>query len=226
MRKFILLLMLFMLSVGVTACGGTVQQSVEDRNRVLGQEGNGGDSNYQEALQIQKVEKWKDQVGKVVNVYLINTYTGLLLAPPIQCQGVPNSSTESLEPNTGVPYTSSSLGGWKVPIDGVDVITQEMAGRDGTYGDPVPFRYCLDVAGAYHDWPAEPGTVFPYITSNSYTFEPSTIQPDFEAAARIAMMEAILGRGGCVNPETLLEVKCDATPTPAPTPDATPTVVQ
>ncbi len=186
----------------MAACG-TQQETVQERNQAL--EGvSDGQSNYQEAKQVAEVEEWKDIPGKIVNVYLINPVTGALAIPPIQCQGVPNSSTESLEPNLGYPAGLSS--GWRVPIEGVDVITQEMAGKDGTFGEPVAFRYCISVDGNYYDFPA---MGLPYIvTSASYTFPAATVNRDYATEAKLLIAEEIIKRGGCIDINTLQEIPC------------------
>lgn len=184
---------------------GVVQETIQERQEVLGVRE--VESNFAEARQIQEVELWKDNPSKIVNVYLLNPVTGGLLVDPIQCKGVPNSSTESLEPNQGVPYYDSGPGSyWRVPIDGYDTGTTEMAGKDGTFGEPVGFRYCLSVDGQYHDWPS---VGLPYLVSSAfYNFQDVTIKRDFETEARLIKAEEIIKRGGCVNIETLEEQPC------------------
>lgn len=196
--------LLFLLLVGLSllaACTGE-QQTIIERDKTLGERI--VDSNFLEAKQIQAIEEWKDNPGKIVNVYLINPVTGSLLVPPVQCQGVPASSTESLEPNEAVPWGGSST--WKINLEGFDAGTTEMAGRDGTFGEPVPFRQCLSVEGHYYDFPA---MGLPYLVSSAiYTFPDATVQRDFESEARLLAAEVILRRGGCVNFETLVEIEC------------------
>jgi hypothetical protein len=187
----------------LAACGTQVQQTVLDRQEALGPAP--AKSNYAEAKQIQDIEQWKDDPGKIVFLY-INFPPGSDTILTLQCRGVPASSTESTEPNEGRPYTGFSEYGWRVPIDGVDTITTEMAGRDGTYGDPVAFRQCLTVDGTYVDVPA---LGVPYMVSSvPYTFPPATVKRDFESEARLLKAEEIIRRGGCVNAETLVEEPC------------------
>jgi hypothetical protein len=194
---------LIFLVLGAAQCRQQTQTAIE-RDRVLGETKIA--SNFAEAAQIQAVENWKDNPGKIVNVYLLNPVSGGLLVPPIQCLGVPNSSTESLEPNNGEGIGAGGSLPWRVTVDGADTSTTEMPGRDGTYGDPVPFRYCLSVDGNYYDWPA---IGQPYLVSSaSYTFDSVTIQRDFETEARLLKAEEIIKRGGCVNTETLEEQAC------------------
>lgn len=190
------------LSIILVSCAST-QATVEQRNQAIGQPATA--SNFAEAKQISEIEQWKDDPGKIVILYVNfppNSDNVLI----VQCRGVPASSTESLEPNEGTPYGAFESGAWRVPIDGVDTATREMAGRDGTFGDPVHFRQCLTVDGSYIDIPAYG---VPYLVSSvPYTFKPTTVKRDFEAEARLLKAEEIIKRGGCVNAETLLEEPC------------------
>lgn len=203
-KFWMLLLTALLFGCTLSGCAAT-SASLDARNKALGGDAESPNtSSFQEAKQVDAVEKWKDQPGKIVNVYLIDPVEGGLLVDPIQCIGVPNSSTESLEPNNG--WSSSSEYLWKVPVDGVDIFTTELPGKDGTFGDPVHFRYCLGVDGNYYDFPAYG---LPYlVTSASFTFEPSTVKRDYETEARLMIAEEILKRGGCINPETLIEIDC------------------
>ena len=97
--KRILLATFVLLSVLVTVACSATSATIDNRNKVMGERS--AESNFLEAQQVAKVEDWKDTPGKIVNVYILNTVTGSLWVPPIQCMGVPNSSTESLEPNNG-----------------------------------------------------------------------------------------------------------------------------
>ncbi len=196
------MILLILMAFIVGACSRT-QETIQERNEAIGERP--ADSNFQEAQQVAEVEDWKDLPGKIVNLYLINPVTGGLLVPAVQCKGVPNSSTESLEPNSGAPWSALSSA-WRVPVDGVDVGTTEMAGKDGTYGEPVPFRYCMSVDGHYYDFPT---IGVPYLVSSaSYTFPEATVNRDYETEAKLLIAEEILKRGGCINTETLLEIPC------------------
>ena len=186
----------------LVACGET-QGTIQQRQEAIGQPA--GASNFAEAKQIADIETWKDDPGKIVLLY-VNFPPGSDNIVTVQCRGVPASSTESLEPNGGRPWGWAEGNGWRVPIDGTDVNTTEMAGRDGTFGDPVHFRQCLTVDGTYIDIPAYG---VPYLVSSApYTFKPTTIKRDFEAEARLLKAEEIIRRGGCVNAETLIEQPC------------------
>lgn len=203
MKKLVVLIAVSLFTLlSLSACSST-SEVMQERNQVLGERD--AASNFLEAQQITTAEDWKDQPGKIVNVYLLNPVTGGLLIDPIQCMGVPNSSTESLEPNSG--YSGNSLSYlWRVPVDGADIYTDEMPGKDGTFGDPVHFRYCMSVDGNYFDFPAYG---LPYLVSSaSFTFPDATVKRDFEAEARLMIAEEVLKRGGCVDPSTLDEIKC------------------
>ncbi|OGD76839.1 hypothetical protein A2368_00340 [Candidatus Collierbacteria bacterium RIFOXYB1_FULL_49_13] len=200
-RKWLLLPLLVVILL-VSACSSS-QETIKERNRVIGQ--TDADSEFMEARQIAEIEEWKDNPDKIVNFYIINPVTGGLLIPPVQCKGVPASSTESLEPNEGKP-TSGHGDYWKVPTDGVDVLTNEMAGRDGTFGEPVHYRQCMTVDGNYIDISAYG---MPYIVSSyAYTFPEATVQRDYETEARLMQAEAVLKNGGCIDVETLVEIPC------------------
>jgi hypothetical protein len=194
-----------LLAATLLLVGCATQETIVERTEILGERP--AESNFQEAQQIAAAEDWKDLPGKIVNLYLINPVTGGLLVPPVQCLGVPNSSTESLEPNHGSPRGALSGSYWLVPIDGVDVLTDELAGKDGTFGEPVAFRYCMSVDGHYYDFPS---LGVPYlISSASYTFAEATVNRDYETEAKLLIAEDILNRGGCINVETLQEIPCE-----------------
>lgn len=191
----------------LTSCSPRpTQETVAERNEVIGERS--ADSNFFEAQQIVAIEDWKDNPAKIVNVYVLNPVSGGLLIPPIQCMGVPASSTESLEPNSGGSDYGASYSfmyPFHVPVDGADIYTNELAGRDGTFGDPVAFRQCISVDGQYHDWSLFMNVL---VSSASYSFPDATIKRDFEAEAKLLKAEEIIKRGGCVDVETLEEMEC------------------
>lgn len=181
---------------------GAVQETIQQREAIIGQRS--ATSNFAEAKQISDIENWKDDAGKIVFWY-VNFPPGSDNILVLQCRGVPASSTESLEPNVGRPYAANGIG-WRVPVDGYNVATEEMAGRDGTFGDPVHFRQCMTVDGQYIDIPAYG---VPYLTSSAiYSFPPTTVKRDFETEARLLAAESIIRAGGCVSPETLAKIAC------------------
>jgi hypothetical protein len=197
MKRASLLLLL------LSGCTAT-QETIQKRQEALGEFS--AQSNFAEAKQIAEIEEWKDSPRKIVMLY-VNFPPGSENVIPLQCRGVPASSTESLEPNNGTPYKSSSAGAWLVPVDGVDVLTNEMAGRDGTFGDPVHFRQCLTVDGQYIDIPAQG---VPYIVSSMpYTFAPNTIKQDTALRNKLKLIEDTLKRGQCISPETLEPIPCE-----------------
>lgn len=222
-RLVMLGLLILAAAVAFSACGAT-PTNVNDRNEAIG--GLAEKTNYLEAKQINEIEKWKDQPGKIVTWYIeFPPESGNVLT--LQCRGVPTSSTESLEPNIGDPW--GSIDGWRIPNPGdYDIWTQELAGRDGTFGDPVPYRQCFTVDGQYIDVPA---IGVPYMVSSGlYTFAPSTVQRDFESEVRLLQAERLIAEGRCVNPETLVEIPCPqgadfSAPAPAPVAPTDPALV-
>ncbi len=143
-------LLALLAALALVSCNST-QATIDNRNQAIGQPS--AASNFAEAKQISEIEQWKDDPGKIVILY-VNFPPGSDNVIVVQCKGVPASSTESLEPNQGAPWGIGESGRWRVPVDGADVGTTEMAGRDGTFGDPVHFRQCLTVDGSYIDIPA------------------------------------------------------------------------
>ncbi len=198
-----LLLALLMLFLGACTASSRV---AENRNEAIGE--HSAKSKFYEAKQISEIEEWKDLEGKIVMVYILNPVTGALWIPAQQCKGVPASSTESLEPNSGQGVINGGTGWapWKYKLDGTDVVTEEMTGRDGTFGEPAPFRQCMTVDGNYLDWSAFNDNVI--VTSQIFTFPEATVQRDFEAEIRLLQAEEVIKNGGCVNTETLAEIPC------------------
>lgn len=197
------LVALVMVLVG---CGEAPQQEVSRRQAAVEQAVGPTDARaYAEAIQMARIEQWKDDEQKIVNWYIFNAATGNLLIPPVRCIGTPISTTEDLEPGqAGAPgstYTEFSLA-----LEGGDVIrTNEVAGRDTTYGDEVPAWECLTVEGQY----IRIGMFTPNLVSSaSFTFPPATVQRDLETEVRLEQAKAIIQRGGCVNAETLIEQPC------------------
>jgi hypothetical protein len=169
--------------------------------------GDGGARAYVEAVMMARIEEWKDDEAKIVNVYFFNPATGALLINPVRCIGTPVSTSEDLEPGLADPRGASSW--WVPPLFPGDVgmWTNEVAGRDSTFGDEVPGYECLTVDGQYMRWPA----TFPALVSSaSYTFAPPTVQRDLASEIQLEQARAIIQRGGCVNPETLQEQPCPA----------------
>lgn len=183
------------------------QQSVAERQAAVEQAIGPTSSQaraYSEAIQMARIEQWKDDEQKIVNWYIFSAATGNLLIPPVRCIGTPVSTTEDMEPGTGVPR-SNSASYFLVPVDGVDILTQEVAGRDATFGDEVPAWECLTVEGQY----IRIGMFTPNLVSSaSFTFPPATVQRDLETEVRLEQAKAIIQRGGCVNAETLVEQPC------------------
>lgn len=193
----------------ITGCG-QVQDTVQERNKAIGVVDK---SNYYEAQQIADIEEWKDVPGKIVFLYIFPPNIDMVIV--VQCKGVPTSSTESLEPNVGAPTNtgnsrSTEYYSFVVPdTDGgsQSITTNELAGRDGSFGEPVPYRQCMSIDGHYYDLPA---MGMPYFVSSvPYTFPQATVQRDIEVEVRLMQAQQIIANGGCVNPETLEKVDCN-----------------
>jgi hypothetical protein len=211
MKKFNVFALLLVLLLTITSCASPQEHTTNvERDRVLAGAFD-NDSNFFESQQIAEIEEWKDQPGKVVNLYLFDPVKGGLLVPPIQCKGVPASSTESVEPNEGMSdYWRYSGDDAHVPfkenIEGQEVFTFEMPGRDGTYGDPAPYRQCISYDGHYYDFP---NLGVPYlVTSATYTFPDPTVERDIETELKIRQLEIVLENGGCVDFNRLVEIDC------------------
>jgi len=151
-------------------------------------------SNYFERRQIAEAEKLNDRPGKVYWWYLLSDQGQLIHS--VTCIGRPVSSTESLEPNDSIPTGSASYG-WLVPLEGSQRgYTTEMMGLDGTYGDPVPFRYCITPEGHYFDASQSMRTI---VSSIPLTFEAPKVRFDEALEAKKLQAEAILRQGGCID---------------------------
>lgn len=219
-------LLLVMVLALVAACSEPQASVGERQDRVRDQVGVTDPRNqaYMEAVMMAKIEQWKDDEAKVVNAYLFSRATGGLAVPPIRCVGTPVATTEDLEPDNGVPRGSSSY--FLVETDfGPDILTNNIAGRDTTFGDDVPALECLDVGGDYHRWGADMDY---YVTSRSLAFPPSNVGLSLEEQVRLVQATELIRQGRCVNPETLTEEPCRnaapfAPPPPAPATPAAPT---
>lgn len=188
------------LSIFLFGCG-TVQDTVTERNRAIGPVAN--KSNYFEAQQIKEIEEWKDKPGKIVMLYAnFPVYSDNVII--IQCKGVPTSSTESLEPNNGLTYAGNTF---IIPdIDGgsQSIRTDELAGRDGTYGEPIQLSQCMGIDGHYYDIRGVPAIV----SSNLMQFPKGLGQADVEGQIRLMQAQRIIESGGCVSMETLEQQEC------------------
>lgn len=207
MTKLVSVLMLVTILM-LTGCA-SVQDTVAERNAAIGYVDK---SNYYEAQQIAEIEEWKDRPGKIVFLYMFPPNVEKVIV--VQCKGVPTSSTESLEPNYGAPTASGSRSveyyNFAIPdTDGGDqtIVTNELAGRDGSFGEPVPYRQCISIDGEYYDLP---NMSMPYfVSSASYVFPMETVKRDIETEIRLMQAEQIIKNGGCVNPETLEKADCN-----------------
>lgn len=165
-------------------------------------------SHYEERKQIIQAETHLDQPGLLFFVYF-RADDGTVV-DNLTCNGRPNSSTESLEPNMayGSSYGSqaSSYNAFPITIEGGQTVyTNEQMGIDGTFGEPVPYLFCMTPEGYYEQWS-------PYdryrISSAPLSFENRRAKIDLEIEARKVRAEAVLRGGGCVDSE-LNQINCE-----------------
>ncbi len=204
------LLVLSLVGFVFASCTPTVQKSITDRNNAIGPTAQ--KNNYLEAKMMQAIEEWKDTPSKIVMLYInFPPFSDNVIA--VRCQGVPISSTEDLEPQSGERYVSRSTRyDFIVPVDGENIVTNELAGRDATFGDSVPSHECLMTDGNYIDVVADGST--PHFSSSAFfTFPSNVVERDAEMELRIKAAELLLEAGKCVNYETLVEQPCPEEPT-------------
>ncbi len=119
------------------------------------------------------------------------------------CQGRPVSSTESIEPNFADPaYT----GFWKIDVDGVNAYTEEVMGIDATYGDAVPFLFCITPEGNYEQWSVYANV---RVTTAPRAYANPVVLVDEGQVAKIETAKAIIANGGCVD-SNLNQIECSA----------------
>lgn len=160
-------------------------------------------SNYFERRQIAEAEKLNDRPGKVYWWYILAADGRLITS--YTCVGRPASSTESLEPNATHPYNGSASG-WVVPLEGNQRgYTTEMMGLDGTYGEPVPFRYCITPEGHYVDVAMFQPSI---VSSIPLTFPAPTVKFDEQLEAKKLQAEQTIKSGGCID-SNLNPIACD-----------------
>ena len=165
-----------------------------------------------ERQQMLDIEDWKDTRGQSpVFLYVVNIQGELLLSAT--CRGVPTSSTESPEPNNAHSdgFTSYNDYGFRVPnSDGRRMYSTEQMGRDGTYGDPVPYRQCLTPEGRYLDVPPQMAIV----SSVPLTFPSAGVAVDAALEARRLQAEQAVKEGKCLNDDLSIR-PCDQRDAPA-----------
>lgn len=217
-RAVLIVAILTIVFAMIGGCASPATQDIVNERNIAIAGISDGVQNFEEAKQIEITEAWKDNPGKTVYVYLFNMALGGLVTAPIQCEGVPNSSTESIEPNIGGPdywpnrtSVPTDTYPFRVPIsDDESVLTFEMSGKDGTYGDPVPFRYCMTKDGQYYDFPANG---VPYLISSELIIfpEPRVVE---DLPTQIAKERAIylIQQGKCVDINTLNAGNVDVIP--------------
>lgn len=186
-----LLAALVLLAALLAGCVGSQAQVGEAQNAVPVPD----KSNFYERRQIAAAEIINDRPGKVFWWYILADDGHLITQ--FTCIGRPVSSTESIEPNEIHPYSSSENSGFEVPLQGgVTAYSAEAMGLDGTYGEPVPFRFCITPEGHYVDV-----SMFAlYITSDiPLTFENKVAAVNQELEAKKLVAEATLRAGGCID---------------------------
>jgi len=187
MKKLVLLLAVLVLLVG---CGTSTQKRVtEAQDAVEVPE----KSNFFERWQVAMAETINDLPNRVFFWYVFS-WDGQLMTT-MTCVGRPASSTESLEPNHIWDYSDGSRL-FKFPLDGgQNAYTDEAMGMDGTFGEPVPFRFCITPEGHYLDV-----TGFPSIASTMpLTFSDAQADYDQVLEAKKLLAEQALDRGECID---------------------------
>jgi len=151
-------------------------------------------SNYFERRQIAEAETMNDRPGKVYFWYILSSEGKLVQC--FTCVGRPASSTESLEPNQ-IYTTSGMTYGFEVPLEGdQSAYTSEAMGIDGTFGEPVPFRYCITPEGHYVDVSMFQNSI---VSSMPLQFEQTLARFDAELEAKKLIAEKTLKEGGCID---------------------------
>ncbi|KXK10403.1 MAG: hypothetical protein UZ22_OP11002000795 [Microgenomates bacterium OLB23] len=117
------------------------------------------------------------------------------------CQGRPVSSTESIEPNLAEPVGMSR---WRIDVDGHGAYTSEVMGIDGTYGDPVPYLYCITPEGHYEQWSFTDSV---RVTTAPRVYPDPVVRVDESQVAKIETAKAIIAAGGCVD-SNLNQIEC------------------
>ncbi len=118
------------------------------------------------------------------------------------CLGRPASSTESIEPNIAVPR--GMTGDWLIKVDGREAYTQEVMGIDGTYGDAVPYFFCITPEGHYEQWSVLESV---RISTQPRTYPEPVVRVDEAQFAKMEAAKLILEAGGCVD-SNLNEIDC------------------
>lgn len=204
----ILLILLFLLS----GCFRSQSRATDAIEAVPVPE-NQGVNDFQERKTVLKADELRNRRDVIFFSYYLAA-DGQLITQ-WTCVGSPTSSTESVEPNTA--YTTSSLSyGWNVPLEGgQNGYTNEMMGIDGTYGDPVPFLFCITPTGQYYQWSTHANVL---VSTIPLSFPERLVQVDEGQWMRIKAAEEVLRQGGCLD-EALNEIACpEEAPTEQPAP--------
>lgn len=188
MKRLILLVVVVSLLLG--ACTSETQGRVSDAQNVVEVPEK---SNFFERWQVAMAETINDMPNRVFFWYVFS-WDGQLMTT-MTCVGRPASSTESLEPNR-IWQTAGAGRMFKIELDGGQAAhTDEAMGMDGTYGEPVPFRFCITPEGHYLDV-----TGFPSIASTMpLTFSDAQADYDQVLEAKKLLAEQALERGECID---------------------------
>lgn len=95
--------------------------------------------------------KRDNAAGSIKHLYVISAYSGQTLIYST-VKGKVTSSSKRLTPSkiTGVATQSNVYNGFVIDIGGVNYLTDEILGDDGSYGSSDPYIYWFDVRGVYH----------------------------------------------------------------------------
>lgn len=154
-------------------------------------------TNYYERRQIAEAEAFNDQPAKLVFWYILSDDGRLITS--FTCKGRPVSSTESMEPNQiyGAGSTQYGQYGFAVPLEGgITAYSPDAMGTDGTYGDPVPFRFCMTPDGHYVDVPATQRYI---VSSIPLTFPYPEVRFNEELESKKLQAETAVKAGRCVD---------------------------
>lgn len=201
-RQFLLFVLVTALAIVSLACAEQ-QGRVDDAQKAVAVPQK---SNFFERKQVAEAEILNDKPGKVYWWYVL-AGDGRLITQ-FTCIGRPASSTESLEPNQ--IWSTSAMGyGFKVPLEeGQEAFSTEAMGVDGTYGEPVPFRYCITPEGHYVDVSHFTSSI---VSSIPLTFAAPQVKFDEQLEAKKLVAEKTIKDGGCIdsnlNPINCAEVK-------------------